>query len=209
MNREEKNQQTRQRILDSALAEFAQQGYGAGSMNTISSAGGLSKGILYHYFETKDELYLACVERCFQALTGYLETNARPGSGTATEQLEAYFGARLAFFQENPALQRIFCDAVIAPPDHLAAGVLERKAPFDALNVEILSRLLEPVTLRPDLSTENVIDMLRQYQDFFNAQCRMTGREQVDIREHEATCRRALSILLYGVVARKEGGMSA
>ena len=59
MNREEKNRLTRRRIMDSALAEFASQGYGASSVNTIAASEQLSKGIIYHYFENKDELYLA------------------------------------------------------------------------------------------------------------------------------------------------------
>ena len=61
MKREEKNQITRRRIMDSALAEFAGKGYGASSVNTICAAQDISKGIIYHYFNTKDELYLACV----------------------------------------------------------------------------------------------------------------------------------------------------
>ena len=48
MKREEKNRQTRQRIMDSALQEFARQGYGASSVNAICSAEGISKGIIYH-----------------------------------------------------------------------------------------------------------------------------------------------------------------
>ena len=66
MKREEKNQQTQRRIMDSALAEFAEKGHGGSSVNTICAAQGISKGIIYHYFENKDELYLACVEECFQ-----------------------------------------------------------------------------------------------------------------------------------------------
>ena len=62
MKREEKNLQTRRRIMDSALNEFSKQGYGASSINTICSAQGISKGIIYHYFKTKDDLFLACVE---------------------------------------------------------------------------------------------------------------------------------------------------
>lgn len=38
MKREEKNQQTRRRIMDSALAEFAANGYGGSSVNTICAA---------------------------------------------------------------------------------------------------------------------------------------------------------------------------
>ncbi len=39
--------------MDSALNEFSKQGYGASSINTICSAQGISKGIIYHYFKTK------------------------------------------------------------------------------------------------------------------------------------------------------------
>lgn len=53
MKREEKNLQTRRRIMDSALNEFSKQGYGASSINTICSAQGISKGIIYHYFKIK------------------------------------------------------------------------------------------------------------------------------------------------------------
>ena len=204
MKREEKNQQTRRRILESALAEFAEQGYGASSVNTISNGEGLSKGIIYHYFPTKDDLYLACVVECFQMLTGHLQSHTNMEGQTAEERLEQYFRVRLDFFEQNPQYQRIFCDAVIMPPAHLEASIQEKKAPFDRFNIDSLNRMLEPVSLRSDLSREDVVDTFRQYQDYINARYQMTGSEKIDIRDHEESCRRALRILLYGVVERKE-----
>ena len=204
MKREEKNQQTRRRILESALAEFSEQGYGASSVNTISNGEGLSKGIIYHYFPTKDDLYLACVEECFQMLTGHLQSHTNMVGQTAEERLEQYFRVRLDFFEQNPQYQRIFCDAVIMPPAHLEASIQEKKAPCDRFNIDSLNRMLEPVSLRSDLSREDVVDTFRQYQDYINARYQMTGSEKIDIRDHEESCRRALRILLYGVVERKE-----
>lgn len=204
MKREEKNQQTRRRILESALAEFSEQGYGASSVNTISNGDGLSKGIIYHYFPTKDDLYLACVEECFQTLTGHLQSHTNMEGQTAEERLEQYFRVRLDFFEQNPQYQRIFCDAVIMPPAHLEASIQEKKAPFDRFNIDSLNRMLEPVSLRSDLSREDVVDTFRQYQDYINARYQMTGSAKIDIRDHEESCRRALRILLYGVVERKE-----
>lgn len=204
MKREEKNQQTRRRILESALAEFSEQGYGASPVNTISNGEGLSKGIIYHYFPTKDDLYLACVEECFQMLTGHLQSHTNMEGQTAEERLEQYFRVRLDFFEQNPQYQRIFCDAVIMPPAHLEASIQEKKAPLDRFNIDSLNRMLEPVSLRSDLSREDVVDTFRQYQDYINARYQMTGSEKIDIRDHEESCRRALRILLYGVVERKE-----
>ena len=203
MKREEKNQQTRRR-MESALAEFSEQGYGASSVNTISNGEGLSKGIIYHYFPTKDDLYLACVEECFQMLTGHLQSHTNMEGQTAEERLEQYFRVRLDFFEQNPQYQRIFCDAVIMPPAHLEASIQEKKAPLDRFNIDSLNRMLEPVSLRSDLSREDVVDTFRQYQDYINARYQMTGSEKIDIRDHEESCRRALRILLYGVVERKE-----
>ena len=73
MKREEKNQISRQRILESAAKEFAEKGYGLSSINVICAEGDISKGILYHYFKDKDELYLTCVQACFDGLTAALK----------------------------------------------------------------------------------------------------------------------------------------
>ena len=102
MKREEKNQQTKRRIMESALKEFAEQGYGASSVNNICSCEGVSKGIIYHYFQTKDELYLACVDECFRALTEYLGEKLILEGETVHRQLQLYFDARFEFFQLFP-----------------------------------------------------------------------------------------------------------
>ena len=37
-------------------------------MNNICKNAAISKGIIYHYFKDKDELYLACIQECYRAL---------------------------------------------------------------------------------------------------------------------------------------------
>lgn len=204
MKREEKNQQTRRRIMDSALAEFSRQGYGASSINTICAAQDISKGIVYHYFETKDALFLACVEECFARLTGYIRAHLSRDDLSPEEQLRDYFVLRTAFFREEPVYQRIFCEAVVAPPVHLREEIGARKADFDALNLGILERILGTLSLRPDISKADVIETFRQFQDFINIRCQMTDPEGRAFETREESCHKALNILLYGVIERKE-----
>lgn len=59
MNRTEKNQQMQDLILQNAIVEFARSGYEAGSLNSICKAGGMSKGIIYHYFPSKKALVVS------------------------------------------------------------------------------------------------------------------------------------------------------
>ena len=196
MKREEKNRLTRQRIMDSAVAEFAQRGYAAGSINTICSAEGISKGIIYHYFETKDELYLACVEECFQKLTEFL-LGKLSGEGSPQKRLESYFSARAAFFHDNPMYQSIFCEAVISPPANLADAIEERKRPFDDMNIGVLESVLENMPLRDGVSMPEVVELFRQYQDFINATSRT-----LDFAQRDERCKKALDLILYGVIKR-------
>lgn len=203
MKREEKNQQTYQRILNSALAEFAAIGYASSSINTISNAKGLSKGIIYHYFSSKEALYLACVEKCFEALTTHLKQNMATKKCMVEEQMEAYFNIRLSFFLQYPVYQRIFCEAVILPPSHLAVKIQTRRAEFDTLNIEILEKLLENVTLRPNIAKQEVIDTFRMFQDYINAKYQMMSVQDVNLEERDKYCKKALDILLYGVVKQK------
>lgn len=201
MKREEKNKISRGRILDSALREFAEKGYGMSSVNTICAAGDISKGVLYHYFQDKDALYVTCVRACFDALTDALRSESGIRTGGVQERLSRYFRTRAAFFSENPACRRIFCDAVVAPPAHLAAEIADCRAAFDAFNIETLGEILDCASLRRDVSREEIIDTFRLYQDFVNANSR-GSEEDVALREH--SCLRAVSILLYGVLERKE-----
>lgn len=204
MKRQEKNRQTRRRIMDSALAEFSRRGYGASSVNTICAGQDISKGIIYHYFATKDDLFLACVEECFTLLTGHLRDSMAAPSGGPQAQLEGYFTARMAFFQAHPVYQRIFCEAVITPPDHLREEILARRRDFDRLNTQILERLLAPMALRPQVTRAEVADTLGQFQDLINAKYRAAELSPQEFAQREASCRKALDILLYGIVDRKE-----
>lgn len=202
MKREEKNQQTRRRIMDGALAEFSKQGYGASSINTICAAQDISKGIVYHYFETKDALFLACVAECFQRLTEYIRANMIEQGDTGF-CLEEYFAIRTRFFRSYPVYQRIFCEAVVSPPEHLRAEIQTCKQDFDALNIQILEQLLAPLALRSGVSKQEVIETFRQFQDFINIRYQIADTNGREFEAREENCRKALDILLYGVIERE------
>jgi AcrR family transcriptional regulator len=52
----------RSQIIDGARRLFLAQGFDAASMNAIAHAAGVSKGTLYVYFKSKEELFEAIVE---------------------------------------------------------------------------------------------------------------------------------------------------
>lgn len=203
MKREEKNKIVIRKILDSALQEFGSNGYGLSSINNICTNGGISKGVLYHHFQDKDELYIACVKECFDHLTTYLREHISETGKSPEEKLGIYFDARLVFFEQNPLHQKLFCSAVILPPPQLAAAIKSAKADFDSFNIAFLTQILEQFQLRPDVNINEAVELFRSYQDFVNAQVQMEPINETTIKKQEQMRRRAVQTLLYGVVERK------
>lgn len=53
-----------ERILNAAIKEFAHKGYDLASTNEIVKEAGISKGLLFHYFKNKQQLYLFVFDYC-------------------------------------------------------------------------------------------------------------------------------------------------
>lgn len=205
MNREERNKLSRQRILDAALLAFSADGYERAALNSVWTENEISKGVIYHYFKDKNEIYLLCVQMCFDAMTAYLSQKVERLSGTATQRLHEYFDARLNFFAESPVYLGIFSDAVFHPPTALAASIAECRKAFDALNVSVLTGLLNSEPLRKGLTVEEIVEDFRMYLDFFHLRYQTALNENRSIesvlQEHEERCRRQIDILLHGVLS--------
>jgi len=57
-------------ILDAALAEFAEFGLGGARMDRIAERAGVNKRLIYYYFESKESLFLAVLERAYEGIRG-------------------------------------------------------------------------------------------------------------------------------------------
>ncbi|GAB6189533.1 TetR/AcrR family transcriptional regulator [Marinitoga arctica] len=51
-------EETYAKILKAAFKVFSEEGYQKASMNKIKEVAGVSKGAIYHYFKSKEELYI-------------------------------------------------------------------------------------------------------------------------------------------------------
>jgi TetR/AcrR family transcriptional regulator len=59
---------SRARILDAARIEFVSYGLSGGRVDRIAAQSGVNKNLIYHYFGSKDALYLEVLERIYADL---------------------------------------------------------------------------------------------------------------------------------------------
>ncbi|MFF8934419.1 TetR/AcrR family transcriptional regulator [Streptomyces paradoxus] len=93
-------------VLDAATEEFGRHGYEATTVAAIATKVGVTKPLLHHYFGSKQDLYLACLnpvgDRLLHAVRTAMAEPAATAQPTALRVLHALFtaldGQREAWF---------------------------------------------------------------------------------------------------------------
>lgn len=200
MKQSEKSKITYNKIIEAAIKEFGKGGYDGASLNQICDSG-ISKGLLYHNFENKDAIYIACVESCFNSFTYFLK------SQNTGADLQLYMNARLRFLNENPDLGRIFFEAVLKPSKHLEAEIAKARKGFDELNLELYQMMVDSMPLRDGVTKEDAMDYFTLIQTMFNGYFSSPAFNQTAFCEiiacHENKLSRLLEFMLYGIAKRE------
>ena len=164
MKKELKTQLTRERIIEAALIEFSQKGYKAFGINELCKNHKISKGILYHNFSGKTELYLACVRESFQKAVSII----RGESGDIPSLVE-YVERRHRFSKDFPHHSHVFFEAWLTAPAEIAEDVEKEKVIFEDLNRQVSEKLLAESTLKDHISQEQALDYLSFIQQLFRS----------------------------------------
>ncbi len=88
-----------QEITEAAFAAFAEKGYTATKVEEVARRAGVSKGLLYLYFETKEELFKAVIR---SVVTPRIDALARALDGSELSAEAFIRGPLLAFMQRLP-----------------------------------------------------------------------------------------------------------
>jgi AcrR family transcriptional regulator len=127
-------------ILDCADAVFLEVGFQAASMSEIAARLGGSKGTLYNYFDSKEDLFLACVRRHCATLETQMSSLYTEG-GEPRDVLQRLGKRYVAFVSSDETVRKfrmIVAEAERAPD--LARAFYETGP---ARGVEMLSAYLE------------------------------------------------------------------
>lgn len=87
-------------MLEVAERAFAERGFNGASVDAIAEGAGISKPMVYAYFESKDGLYRACMERARQRLYDAINEGA-DAAAAPDEQLWLGLLAFLTFVDEQ------------------------------------------------------------------------------------------------------------
>ena len=151
------NKDTRERILVSASKLIHARGYGNTSVSDILAESGITKGVLFYYFPTKEDLGFAVLERFSEQFSHTLTTKVFRPELKPLNQIFALFDFEINLFKEKGT-----CAG--CPFGNLASELADHHAKFRKKIADFLiywenmirgalDKAKEDGTLRQDLDT--------------------------------------------------------
>ena len=102
--RKEKKERRRQEILYAALELFVTKGYAATKITDIAKSANMSRGLMFHYFESKEKLYEELIRMG-------LEGTAYPGEQKCEHVIDFFINFTeelFAYMKEQPVVAKFF-----------------------------------------------------------------------------------------------------
>jgi TetR/AcrR family transcriptional regulator len=165
----------RERILTAAIAAFAARGYAGASTREIAQAAAVTDPLLFYYFKSKADLYLAAVEDQL-AMLGNALGAALAGAPTATAALERFVAVYLeSFLDLFPGLTVTLRElsGVPEPPAGAIAATHHRVVTQQLES--ILERGIERREFRPVDVRASALAVIGILQIFIRASARSPG----------------------------------
>ena len=183
-------------IVDAALEVFRDKGYANTRMADIAGRAGVSYGLVYHYFESKEVLFDVIVEGWWGRLYQMLEDEGGADTGLQ-EKLEHIIKFFLDMYAEKPNLVAIFISEVSRSSVYHTAKGLAKFRNFFSLTEKIMAEGQKKCFLRSDIAPHYLTYIfLGAIEAFISIM--VLGKEDVTTERRNRTIHGIIQIFLFG-----------
>jgi AcrR family transcriptional regulator len=138
----------RRHILDAAVRVFARKGFHASRVGDIAEEAGVAHGLLYHYFESKDQVLEAVFHENWSVLIARI-ANVEETDEPAAEQLRHIAAIVLRTWLHLPDVVRVVVQEFGRSPE-LSERIGELTKPIEAIQ-RVIARGIERGEFRRDI----------------------------------------------------------
>lgn len=157
MNERELNSiESREKIIKASLEEFAENGYKAASTNSICKKAKISKGLLYHYYPSKKELYLSILKLGIDNFKKSVKIQ-KIYSKKGIEYISDYFNDKFKFFSDNSLYYKVLVNAFFNP---CMKEEEELAKHFNDYNNTLIYEVLKSIDINSKFEKEKVFELI-------------------------------------------------
>jgi len=154
------NDKKRDSIINAALNEFSEKGYALASTNVIVRSAGISKGALFHYFESKKELYHFLCDYVFDIVKNEFYEKIEHSRGDLIARLGNAARLKGMIFTRYPTFFDFTKRLATEMPEVLGEAGKEKVAEITSIGYRHIMDGLDYSLFREDFPVEKVRDLI-------------------------------------------------
>lgn len=150
----------KQAMMEIALEHFAQQGYEKASTNRIVQQAGISKGILFHYFSSKKNLYVTVLDHCLNHLGSFMKEEQAKLPSDLFKRIMHISKMKMRFFLQYPLMYKLIVEAFSSQaPDELSEEIDKRRMELASLTSAAFDDV-DPSAFREGVDPSRAFDLV-------------------------------------------------
>jgi TetR/AcrR family transcriptional regulator len=159
----------KQKIMLVCLEEFADKGYEGASTNDIVNKAGISKGILFHYFGNKKNLYLYVLDMTLDRVIDKFKTAYSAATTDLFERISLSGLIKLRLSLEEPLVYKLIFGTFINTPKTLADEIQNRLKKLYDMGMPMLLDGLDLSKIRGGIDPNRAIEIVLLFMEGFQA----------------------------------------
>ncbi len=176
------------RILNAAFKEFAAQGYELASTNRIVQEAGISKGMLFYYFESKWGLYCFSVDYGIDYMRREYVDLLDDEETDFLKKLKHASEVKLELYVRSPHLFNFMGSVVLDHEVNLPESLSNRLTEVQSTAYSKLFSNIDTTLFRNDLPAKQIVKLIQWSIDGYSQEIthRLAGRRlsTVDLKPH-------------------------
>ncbi|SFG59697.1 transcriptional regulator, TetR family [Halobacillus alkaliphilus] len=195
------DQEKQDRILNAAMEEFAGNGYKNTSTNTIVKKAGISKGLLFHYFSNKKELYLKIYDYFVDLFLSEVQEKVDWEDKDIFNRHRQMASLKIKLFYQYPNVFNFLNAAFTENAQDLRGELESRRERFINHNYREMLQDIDMSKFREDMDVSKMIEIISWSMEGFaykqQAKFKGLSLDEMDLEETLQELDRYIEVLKY------------
>ncbi len=196
-------------VLDASIREFAANGFEKASTNRIIREAGISKGLLFHYFGSKKNLYLYTLDACVEYYLKYFSDHVKQLSPDLLERITEIYTVKVKMFLETPLMYRIVASTFTDTPPKLKTEVEMRRQRIFSDSLPLFLGGIDRSLFRDNIDQDKAVELVLTSMEALSQKHLIACRKAADrglneLSELFGELREYIDLLKYGIYKKPE-----
>ena len=151
----------RQRILNAALKEFAENGYEQASTNRIVKNAGIGKGMLFYYFNSKKELFQYLIDYSMDVTVNEFLNLIDTTESDFIDRMKQVSELKMKLISDNPDIMNFMGTLILTQELELPEDLITRMGELKKLGNAKLYDNIDTSLFRDDVDVNKIYQLIK------------------------------------------------